>query len=547
MLLIYYQMKATKQLYKNVKQNSKKNIEGYVDIRFLEKLEDKELMDEQRIENLKDIITSLQSQGYHLGEICILVRQNKYGTAIAEAFNDLDQPIPVVSQESLLIASDEKVHLLTQFLNLIEHYHEDVCVNFMLLWFEYVNFDKTLCHQVLSEAKNLNSIAFFAYLKNLNIDFDPQVYENLSLYDKAEYVLRALNLDQKANAYIQFYLDEIFDFSKSKSKSMAGFLEYWEDQKHKKSISTSDTLEAVKIMTIHKSKGLQFPVVIYAHANFTLADLSKTEDWISLDQDRFEVPYIYERISKSVKNLSPSFEEAYHRNYSKQELANLNTAYVCMTRAVEQLYIITEPIRGKSLDFNEMLCSFLKQEKKFQDDKMHYGFGEKLQKNKKEMTTTTDFDYAEFESYASQDFYKELTAEISQDLKTSEAIVFGQNIHDILKDIQYVDDIENTDVPEDIYTILNDIVKHPDLSEYFKKPWKIYNETEIVFNTEIFRPDRICILNNDAVIIDYKTGAESSTHLEQLTNYKNAVEGLGFKVKKSILVYIRKAIYIKTL
>ena len=129
-----------------------------------------------------------------------------------------------------------------------------------------------------------------------------QIYENLSLYDKAEYVLRTLHLDQKANAYIQFYLDEIFDFSMKTSKSMPHFLEYWSEQKHKKSISTSEHSDAVKIMTIHKSKGLQFPVVIYAHANFVLADLSQTEDWISLDESRFGVPYIYEGISKKSKD-----------------------------------------------------------------------------------------------------------------------------------------------------------------------------------------------------------------------------------------------------
>ena len=79
-----------------------------------------------------------------------------------------------------------------------------------------------------------------------------------------------------------------------------------------------------------------------------------------------------------------SFEEAYHRNVSKQELANLNTAYVCMTRAVEQLYILSEPIRGRNT-FMEMLTDFLKQQGIYEEDQNHYVFGinqPKEQKNK---------------------------------------------------------------------------------------------------------------------------------------------------------------------
>ena len=160
------------ELYKNAHQNKKKKQEGYVDVRFLPKEDDKELMNEIRIENLQDIISSLKSQGYGLGDICILVRKNKYGTAIAEAFNALEKPIPVVSQESLLIASDAQVKLLTQFLNLIEHFHEEVCIDFMLLWFEHINFNPTECHEVLNDVKDLNAQKFFAYLKYLNIDFE---------------------------------------------------------------------------------------------------------------------------------------------------------------------------------------------------------------------------------------------------------------------------------------------------------------------------------------------------------------------------------------
>ena len=534
-------------LYKNANQNIKKHIEGYVDIRFLPKLEDKELIDEQRIQNLQDIILSLKSQGYDLSDICILVRQNKFGTAIAEAFNDLDQPIPVISQESLLIASDAKVHLLNQFLKLIEQYHEETCIDFMFLWLNHTHIEAGLYHELLSKNKSLNQQNIFDNFRNINIDFDLKIYSNLSMYDKAEYALRVLHLEQKANAYIQFYLDEIFNFSISKSGNMTDFLTYWEDQKHKKSISTSQNSEAVNIMTIHKSKGLQFPVVIYAHANFKLADLSKTSDWVELDEEEFGVPLIYENISATVKNLSSAFEEAYDKNISKVELANLNTAYVCMTRAVEQLYILCDLQDTKTGNFENMLFDFLKEKNIYEEEKDQYSFGKIETKKKKSASETPILSQTDFESYAAQDFYKELTAEIPLDIARADAVTFGEEVHDILQHINYKEDLETLDISTEKLSMLNSIVNHHEISDYFKNPWKIYNETEIIFNGEIFRPDRLCIQDNNAVIIDYKTGIEKSIHLEQLTNYKNAVEALGFKIKKAILVYIRKQIYTKTL
>ncbi len=536
-----------KELYKNASQKIKKNIEGYVDIRFLPKLEDKNLMEEQRITQMQKTIVSLVEQGYNLSDICILVRKNKYGTAIAEAFNELDNPIPVVSQESLLIASDAKVQLVTQFLTLVEQYHEVNCIDFMLSWLEHMEINKVSVHQILKEIKTLNALDLFQYLNTFDIHFEMQIYEKLSLYDKAEYVLRALNIDENASAYIQFFLDEIFDFSMSKSKNMIHFLEYWQEQKTRKSISTSEQSDAVKIMTIHKSKGLQFPVVIYAHANFILGDLSQTEDWISLDENQFGVPFIYDKISENAINLSSSCEEAYHNNLSKIELANLNTAYVSMTRAVEQLYILVEPLNSKNVTFKTLLEGYLKKHANYNEDKIHYSFGKNTDLIKTKEAQTQISKHDDFKSYAAQDFYSELTADISTDFNLSDAMIYGQNIHGILQNIEYSKDVESEKYTKEEYSILNNILNHSELSIYFEKKWKVYNESEIVFEHHIFRPDRICIQGNDAVIIDYKTGAEESKHLEQLTNYKKAVEGLGFKVKKAILVYIRKDIYIKSL
>ncbi|QTY26100.1 exodeoxyribonuclease V subunit beta [Flavobacterium sp. CS20] len=536
-----------KHLYKNAKQTAQKNIDGYVDIQFLPKQDNKDLENENRINILQQIITSVKNQGYNLSDICILVRKKKFGTQIAEAFNALENPINVISQESLLIASDAKVQLLTQFLNFLENPDQNTSIDFAMCWIKHINVNPELHHHILSNTKNLKKTDILKYLKTFELDFNQNIYDSLSLYDKAEYVLRTLYLEKHTNAYLQFFLDEIFDFSKKQSKNMGDFLNYWDDQKTRKSISTSETSDAVKIMTIHKSKGLQFPIVIYAHANFTLADLTKTEDWIHLDEEAYGVPYVYENISESIKDLSPSYNLAYQENIRKEELSNINTAYVCMTRAIEQLYILCEPIKGKNTSFKDILCSFLKQQQLFKEDQNQYTFGKIISKTEALEEKPNNLKIHKFHSYKAQDFYQELLAENILDKNKSKAIAFGQDIHDVLQNINYASDINNLKIENKTINLIKQLTEHNQLKKYYKKPWSIYNESEIAFNGLLFRPDRICINQNKAVIIDYKTGKEETSHLQQLTNYKNAVEALGFNVEEAILVYLSKDFYIKTL
>lgn len=532
------------QLYLNARQEAQKNSEGYVDIRFLPEESDKDLKHEQHIQELQEIINNVVKQGYSLNDICILVRKNKFGSAIAESFNGLESPIPVISQESLLIVSDEKVQLLTQFLRLHQDFNTDQGIDFALQWLNYVDYNSHSYQNVLSELKTKSYRDFIDALIPYGIDFNLAVFENLSLYDKAEYALRSLGLDHEANAYIQFFLDEIFEFTNSKPSNVIQFLDYWEEQKDRKSISTSESQNAVNIMSIHKSKGLEFPIVIYANANFEWASLRYCDDWINIEDQNLGFNYIYESISKQARNLSASFEEAYQKNISKIELANLNTAYVCMTRASEQLYILSEPMRAKALQFEDLLIGYLKETNRYEEDQNKFTFGQRpVQKSVNENTQKKI--YSNFHSSEAQNFYETLTADTTYLSLHNDNRVYGQEIHDQLQSIEYVQDLDKNTFSN--YTQLSDIINHSDIAQYFKDDWEIYNEKDICYNGKILRPDRLCLKDNTVVIIDYKTGKEEPSHLKQLTDYKEALEALGFSVKTSILVYIRKSIYIKNL
>jgi ATP-dependent exoDNAse (exonuclease V) beta subunit len=323
---------------------------------------------------------------------------------------------------------------------------------------------------------------------------------------------------------------------------MEAFLDYWEEKKDAKSITGSEDSEAVKMMTIHKSKGLEFPVVIIANCNGVLADLQHTQDWINLDESKFGIPFFYSSISKSIAHLNDQTEKSYLKNISKEELSSMNTAYVAMTRPVDHLYMLSQPItHKKDYNFEDLLKDFLMKSTGYDEDKTTYSFGQK--RIKKTTPQKQNQNNSVFHSYDIQRFYKTLTANETLVKSESAKQIYGKEVHDVLQKIIYKEDLYDLEIEENLPKV-EEVIQHPDLSRFFEDDWTVYNEMDLVNDHNILRPDRVCIKNSEAVIIDYKTGVEKESHLQQLTRYKVALEAMGYSIKSAFLVYIRKNIYI---
>ncbi len=533
-----------RSIYQKVVQQYTKENEGYVELNFLDKDLEKEDLLEERINQLVSYIQTSQDQGYRLSDICILVRTNRYGVEIAEALNSLDEPIPVVSQESLLLKNDQKIEILHLFLRLVTAYTEELKVDFLLKWSTYKNLNAAEIDPFITEFTKSEALEFFTLLEPYGISFNVNTYNNLPFYNRFEYLVQSLGFAKDSNAYLQFYLDEVLHFSRTRSKDVHDFLEHWENKKDKLSISTSETSNAVNIMTIHKSKGLQFPVVIYAYANFNLSYLDKVYDWIPLDEQDYGIPVTYQRISNAVSTLNEDYKLAFERNVRKTELANMNAAYVCMTRAEDQLYVLVDPPRDKkNLDLRTLLTNYLSSKNRYLEGQTVYQFGTKKPVKTKETKEQASF-YSSLSSCNSARFLNTLTP--GQDSQVfSFEIDYGVRLHEALEQIDYSATYRDAPFANDFQKEIFQILNNEQLKPYYAKPWQIFNEVEIAYNYTLHRIDRLCVKDKDAVIIDYKTGVESQKDIQQITNYKKAIESLGYTNIKAYLVYIRKSILVK--
>lgn len=550
-------------LYNKAYQKISKSENGYVELSFL----DIDKNDDRDIIFPEQVLTTINNclvNNYTLEDICILVRAKKEGVAIANYLSD--QGIPIVSSETLLINNSPEVVFVNNVLTLLiqpKNYEVKVAVlNYLAGVFNIK--DK---HQFFSTHIDLSVTELFKSFEVFNIYINDNLLLQLPLYDLAETIVRSFNLVKTSNAYIQFYLDVVLDYTHKKGSDLTEFLGYFEKKKESLSIVTPKGQNAVQIMTIHKSKGLEFPVVIFPYADLDIYSEREARAWFPLDKEQFNnFSYTLLSYNKDFENYGNAGQYIYDTHQSELELDGINLLYVTLTRPVEQLYVISKkevPAKGEvnQKRYSGLFINYLKHLGLWDDSQQTYSFGNKLKENtrldvKNDILIQNEFISTEKEKHN----IKVITSSgYLWDTSQEEAIEKGNLIHNIMSDINTDSDIEpallkyvNTSLITSkqglvLQKKIKSLVTHPLLSTYFQNNLQIYNERDIIDkNGLVLRPDRVVITNsNHAVIIDYKTGKEDKSHKQQLQLYQDALENMSFKVVKKILIYINDAILVK--
>ena len=552
-----------KNLYEQSKQDITKIENGYVKLSFLD-IEKDDDRDAVFSENVLGAIQGCLDNNFELQDICILVRKKKEGVAIA---NYLSQnKIPIVSSETLLLSNSPEVCFINDLLALLIQPKNNelkiLVLNYLATLF---NIDDK--HGFFTNHINLPISELFKSLESFHIFVNSTSLVQLPLYDLAETIVRSFNLVKTSNAYIQFYLDTILDFSQKKGSDISGFLTYFEKKKDSLSIVSPKGQNAVQIMTIHKSKGLEFPVVIFPYADLDIYRELEPKEWFKIDKEKYYgFSYTLLNYSKDFENYGEEGQRIYNNHKSEQELDNINLLYVTLTRAVEQLYIISsKDISAKgeinSKKYSGLLINYLNHLGLWNDAQSTYSFGtaEKLTQNLVESKETIIQN--QFISTSKEDHNIKVVTKSGflWDTNQEKAIEKGNLIHNIMAHIHTKSDIDevindfittsiiNTEQASSLKQLILQIVEHPKLENYYNENDTIYNERDIITKDGfILRPDRVILnVKNEAVIIDYKTGNENKKHEQQLQLYQDVLEDMNITVKKKILVYTNDDILVK--
>ncbi len=542
-------------------ENTKKG--GFVSLSFLEKLVEKE---DELIKYPKKVLEIIQhlDPRFSLSDVCVLVRKKKDGIAVANYLSE--NGIDIISSETLLLQNSSKVNFIVNLLQIIQHPNDKE------IWMEILHFlHKHLQlkideHSFLSEIIHQRNEQIFKKLGNYGILFHVDLFYQLPFYEKVEEIIRSFRLINSSDAYVQFFLDIVLE-QQRKGTSIQEFLDFWDTKKETLSIITPETSNAVQVMTIHKSKGLEFPIVIFPY-DLDIYRQVNPKVWLhDLPKETFEgFEEFLISFNKDLKSISNKGSEIYQQEREELELDNFNLLYVALTRAIEQLYIVTEKKISRKGDeninfYSGIFINYLKESHLWDDEKLEYFFGnpKRLSDEEKEILSTKIQEKFISTPWREHDIHMLANSSKLWDTTQGKAIEFGDLIHEMMSKIVLKNDAKEVvfryvqqGIIDDkkgieIEKIIHEIVNHQQLVTYFSEEVTVFNEREIVtIDHQIIIPDRL-VFNpkNELIIIDYKTGKPSKSHHQQVLKYEQALKSMNFNITKKLLVYIDNTISVE--
>jgi len=542
-------------------ENAKKG--GFVSLSFLEKEEVKEEEIIKYPKKVLEIINCLD-KGFSLGDVCVLVRKKKDGIAVANYLSE--NGIDIVSSETLLLQNSSKVNFIINLLQVIQHPNDEES-KFKILYFLHKHLHiKTNKHSFLEKYIHQQNKTLFQQLTPFGVPFSLANFYQLPFYEKIEEIIRSFYLINLSDAYVQFFLDVVLE-QQRKGTSVQEFLDFWEENKQHLSIVAPETSNAVQVMTIHKSKGLEFPVVIFPY-DLNIYTQINPKAWLNhLPKENYNnFKELLIPSNKEIQYVNKRGKEIYQQQRESLELDNFNLLYVALTRAVEQLYIVTEKKisarNGENTNYySGVFINYLKSKDLWNDTQLEYDFGNHQKISPPETKQKSVEIQQQFISTPWQDHRIYMLASASKlwDTKQGNAIEFGNLIHEMMAKISTYHDVEKVvdqyivqgiidkKSSEGIKEKIQKIVHHPKIKELFLDKVIVFNEREIVTqDSQIVIPDRLVFTKNKEVtIVDYKTGEASKKHQQQILNYYNVLQSINFKVKKLYLIYIGDKIVVK--
>ena len=548
----------------NAIQGAQSKLDGRVKVHLLENSV-KAVFYEETSQKMQQDIQECLDNGFTFSDITILCRGNNdifnYSQLLGNLkvnYNGKETYIKTISEKGLTLDLSFTIKALIEFLKWeINPKNRQFLVKMM--YFLNVS-GRIKMNDFTSEIKTILSLESKKDIENyINAHYQIKLVQNdvpqLNLYNFIEYYIQEFSVENKEIDFLLNFLEMLFNYTQNAGATLKEFLKFWDDEASKISIQASENIDAVQIMTIHKAKGLEFPVVFIPMENKN--NDKKFSEWYDLNSEDELKTVILNQFSPELENYDEDLAQFNFANSYRNKIDRFCIQYVATTRPVEQLFFyIEKPSKSSNnLELYDFVTQFQPTENGERLDSFDVfpadNFRKQKQKEKK------DYQSENINSI-SQQTEKVSNIEIATTSKNYqnrvEHVRMGIFTHEILSQIKTKKDVtkvlnsyllegkitneEKTSILERIENVLNDA----NYSVYFTENLKIINEREM-FATEneqskTYRPDRLVETKDGFIIIDFKTGEEKEKDQKQVETYKNKLEQFGKKVVKTDVIYI---------
>lgn len=604
--------------YEDVAQKTHKTTEnGFVKI----SLYPSKVMKEAVLEELIETIKELFSNGYggkNQSKIAILVRSKSNIQDIVNALlQSFGNEINIVSDEAFRLDASLSVNIIVSAMHLLTHPDDVLTRGKLVKLYNQEVLKKPLTDTDLlvsiNESNNIDTknidkkerrkLATEQQMAKLNSQLPPEYVANrelllgLPIVDLVDKLFMLFGLDrlEGQSSYICTLYDTLNDFLKDHTADIDDFINEWENSLSSKTIQ-SDEIEGIRIMTIHKSKGLEFDNVIIPFCNWEME--KKGTLWCETKNKPApynKLPLLPIDFSRD-KLIGTVFEDDYKEEHFQNIVDNLNLLYVAFTRASKNLFVfglrqgkttldniakgtppgnrsyaielalrqVSEQLQGSSLSFPDDIGS-----------EIHFEYGTLVPETHEKEHAVADNPFlikpdkhiVSIATYPQAATFKQSNKSIEfvkgEDVAPSDRtryIKIGNVLHQLFSTIYTTADIParlneleqqgiiyNDEITSaQLRTRIEDAITNPQVQEWFSKRWQLYNECTILeYNKdtnemEEHRPDRVMTDGKEFVVVDFKFGKEREEYKKQVQQYMEILIRMGHKKVSGYLWYVVK-------
>ena len=544
----------------DAEQNPKSSIEGRVKVNLIENLTNEDFYNDTS-ESMRKDIQEILDNGFKFSDITILCRGNFDIFSYSQKLGNLkvnykgeETNIKTISDKGLTLELSNTLKAVIEFLRLESNPKNKPNLIMMMYYLNKLGriqmADFTLeMKEILGIETHEETLHFIQEKYALKLKQDN--FPRFNLYNFVEYYINEFSVENKETDFLLNFLEMLFNFTQNAGASTKEFLKYWDEEASAYTIQASENIDAIQIMTIHKAKGLEFPIVFIPMINKN-RDAEFT-NWFETSNDSALKSVNINQFSKNLEVYDEEIQYFNLQNSYKNFVDRLCLQYVATTRPVEQLYFYIQKANKTSnnLELLEFLQS--KNPENLDEFDLYEVNPEMLKKHSRDKTS--HFETKDIQNLKNIN-EKNTSIKIATPSKNYqvrvEKVRIGLFVHELLSQINTAKDIRKVlecyvldgqitiEESAEIERNLEEIIKNN--AEFFDEKWQVINEKDIMISengeSSVYRPDRILKSSEGYVIVDFKTGEESEKNDRQIAHYKNILEKLGRKVLKTQLNYL---------